>query len=324
MTAKPTNGICWNARRTHRRPPVLAALAAALLLTGAERSAAWDYAGHRVVVPLSLDLVHRRLPIPFTAGAAVISQCSGDPDAFKDLSPDLLKPVEGPEHFINLEYFAGDRLPARRGEYPAFCARHGVNLAEAGYLPYAIQEWTERLRVSFAEYRRWPEDLGVRSKCLVYAGILAHYAADLCQPLHLTADYDGRRGRDGKSPHSGIHLKVDALLGKTYFPVNEVLDGLRARPVTNVMERIAGIAYDRAPIDRVYSLESHLAAVDAPAGDDPAVRAFARDRLRAATLLTADLFLTAWEDSQTVTFPAWFDSAHTGTKPAAPTLQGKP
>ena len=54
------------------------------------------------------------------------------------------------------------------------------------------------------------------------------------------------------------------------------------------------------------------------------MRAFARDRLRAATLLTADLFLTAWEDSQTVTFPAWFDSAHTGTKPAAPTLQGKP
>ncbi len=55
-------------------------------------------------------------------------------------------------------------------------------------------------------------------KCLVYAGRLAHYAADLEQPLHTTVDYDGRtqaakdaKNKTFKSPHTGIHTKVDAL-----------------------------------------------------------------------------------------------------------------
>jgi hypothetical protein len=81
-------------------------------------------------------------------------------------------------------------------------------------LPYAIAEWTERLSIAFAEHRKYPANPYIQNKCLVYAGFLAHYAQDLCMPLHTTIHHDGRANPDGSTPKTGIHPRVDSLVEK--------------------------------------------------------------------------------------------------------------
>lgn len=286
------------------------ASALAALLACAAPARAWHYEGHRAVVERTLPLLAGRVPAFFVAGSNLISHCSGDPDAVKDLSPNVLKRLEGPEHYIDFESLGPNaQLPASRLDFYGLCKEREVRSFEVGLLPYATLEWTERLRIAFAEHRRRPHDPAIQAKILVYAGHLAHYAADLCQPLHLTVHHDGRATPEHPSPRTGIHNKVDALLGKAVFEP-DALKGVKPAQLTNIAERVFAIVYDRAPVERVYELESKIPDTPVPLGKNPPVQGFCRDRLRAAASLTADLFLTAWEDSKTVAFPEWFDQSH--------------
>ena len=287
-----------------------------LVCLWAATASAWHYAGHYAVVQQTLPLLAGRVPAFFMAGSNTVSECAGDPDAFKDLSPGVLKPLEGPEHFIDYERLGENaRLPAKRLDFIALCKARGIQASDVGFLPYAIMEWTERLKVAFAEHRRRPNDTAIQAKILVYAGNLAHYTADLSQPLHVTIHFDGRAGPKGQSPHSGIHNKVDALLGKADFEP-DVLKGIVPVRLTNVAERVFAVIQDRAPIAAVYELEGRMPGMSDPIGKDPQVMAFCRDRLRVAASVTADLFLTAWEDSANVVFPEWFDQSQARGKSA--------
>ena len=80
-----------------------------------------------------------------------------------------------------------------------------------GLLPYAIAETTYMLSLALAEHHRWPDNQAIQSKCLVYAGLLSHYAEDACMPLHATVHWDGRVLPNGQSPRTGIHSRVDGL-----------------------------------------------------------------------------------------------------------------
>ena len=77
---------------------------------------------------------------------------------------------------------------------------------------YAVAEWTEKLALAFAQHRRWPENTLVQAECLLTAASLAHYAQDLCQPLHTSVHFDGRALEGGKSPRSGIHEKKSSSM----------------------------------------------------------------------------------------------------------------
>ncbi len=66
-----------------------------------------------------------------------------------------------------------------------------------------MTEWTFRLTITLAEYRRWPDNPAIRAKCLVYAGILAHCAEDVRTPLHATIHRDGTANENGNSPVLG-------------------------------------------------------------------------------------------------------------------------
>jgi hypothetical protein len=282
----------------------------AALLVCAAPACAWHYEGHRAIVERTLPLLEGRVPGFFIAASNVIGHCSGDPDAVKDLSPDVLKRLEGPEHYLDFEALGTNAaLPPSRLEFFGLCKERDVRSFEIGLLPYATLEWTERLKVAFAQHRRRPSDPAIQAKIAVYAGHLAHYAGDLCQPLHLTIHHDGRATAEHPDPRTGIHNKVDALLGKAAFEPDAVKGVTPARQ-TNLAARVSGMVYERAPIGRVYELEDRIPDVAVPLGGNPPVQAFCRDRLRAAASLTADLFLSAWEDSANVVFPEWFEQSH--------------
>ena len=191
-------------------------------------------------------------------------------------------------------------MPNTRGELVALCAELELKPGKVGFVIYAIAELTERLSLAFAEHRKWPHVDALRFKCLVYAGLIAHYAQDLCQPLHTTVHFDGRIDAKGRSPHSGIHESIDSIIGRLELEPQELMvERVEAYP--SLMPAILHeLAASHQLVDRVYELESGFRS---PVSDD--VRAFAVERSTAATRFVASLFLTAWLTSEGVEIPNW-------------------
>lgn len=172
-------------------------------------------------------------------------------------------------------------------------------------LPYALVEGTQRLTLAFAEHRRWPDDPYIRAKTLHYGGLLAHYAGDLCQPLHTTIHHNGRALPDGSSPRTGLHDKVDSLPERLGLEGLGVPEGVEPQAFEAVFPAVLEeFARSHALVERVYELEPQLGEADQSEVPE-AVREFAVDRYRAAVRFTGSLFLTAWEHSAAVELPSW-------------------
>ena len=263
----------------------------------------WGWTGHShaILTRAAVAALPAEMPDFFRQGAVLVSHCVYDADLFKNRSLPGLRKAESPEHFYNWELMGGRALPATRYGFLELCAQEDLKASRVGLLPYAVADWTQRLALALAEYRKWPEDQAIRSKCLVYAGFIAHYAEDLCQPLHLTIHYDGRANADGSSPHIGMHKKIDALVEKLDFQPQELAVVQDVAGLDALMPGIEGqIESSRALIPRVYELQDSLGGREAPA-----VRAFALERARASIRFTAALYLTAWEMSARVKLPRW-------------------
>jgi hypothetical protein len=286
-------------------------VASAAVLIAAAPAPAWHGKGHHVATTLSVEAARERLPAFFAEGAATIAHCSLDPDLFtRPIAPQPLHGAEAPEHYFDVELLKGAQPPPTRYEYLELCARLGLKADKVGLLPYAVTEWTQRLTVAFAEHRAYGDNPHIRAKCLVYAGILSHYAQDLCQPLHTTVHWDGRANADNSSPRSGIHAKVDALLGKLKVDRAAFLGNLKPAPAAiegDLLPAVlAEIQRSNRLVDRVYTLEKQLPAMQEPLKQDSPAAAFAAERLRAAVRFTASLYLTAWRDSGAIKLPDWY------------------
>lgn len=260
------------------------------------------------------------VPAFFRGGGTAIASGAIAPDVFKEGSLRALNSAESPEHYIDLEYLEGKELPATRYGFLQLCNQMKLRPDRVGTLPYAITEWTQRLTVAFAEHRRWPEDRAVRAKCLVYAGILAHYSGDAAMPLHTTVDFDGRADEKGKSPRSGIHEKIDALPGRMVRPIDAKPAEGRVRAYGELPKGVmAEIERSHALVDACYGMEKEFPAEDAKEVPER-VEAFCAERVRAGSAFTASLFLTAWRDSEKFEVPEWVIKAHEApaTQPPAP------
>lgn len=272
----------------------------------------WHEREHTRITRLTAHVLPNDMPAFFAAGVPrLAAHLCIDPDVFKHDAAPQLSAVERPEHYLDLEYLAGRDLPEHRYEFAALCRELGWDVPRVGALPYAITEWTQRLMLAFAEHRRWPDDPDIQAKCLTYAGLLAHYAEDLCQPLHTTVHFDGRVAKPGDPPpHSGIHFKMDRLFRKLHTPDAEVVADLQSEPFDDLFAAVvAELKRSHALVDQVYALESALPEGDAENINDPKVEAFALDRLRTSVVFTASLFHTAWVKSADVQLHDWADRA---------------
>ncbi len=292
--------------RTKSRIAFWAAIAAVLCLL-CRQGNAWLAKGHEEAAGDAVAMAGSALPEFFTSQVATIRHCAQDPDVWKMRDEPQVENQEYPEHFIDMELL-GDRqkkLPATRYEYIDLCYDKKLKPNKVGFVPYAVAEWTQRLTIAFAEHRKWPKDAAIDQKCAVYAGILAHYAADLCQPLHTTVDYDGRVKPDGPPPVKGIHLKVDALIEKASLTKEDLRD-VHLAPMDDLMAGILDeLQSSHALVDKVYGLESYLPALNEPLRASSPAAAFARERLLASARFIATLYLTAWQNSAKLNFPSW-------------------
>jgi len=172
---------------------------------------AWNGSGHYRIAEAAVLALPDEGPGFFRWGAGTVAHTAIDPDVMKSRDTPQLGHQEYPEHFLDLELLNGESLPQLRYDFVTRCVSLERRPNQVGFVPYAVTEGTQRLSLAFAEYRCWPENPHVRSKALIYAGLLAHYAEDMVQPLHTTVHYDGRATEAGESPRSGIHRQVDSL-----------------------------------------------------------------------------------------------------------------
>lgn len=277
-----------------------------IALISAFAAQGWYAKGHDVATRTTAASLPADAPAFFVQGVDTMANCSGDPDLFALRIVPQLRDQEGPEHYLDVEMLKGETLPALRYEYVALCAKKGIDASKVGFLPYAIAEYTQRVTLCFAEYRKWPNNPAIQAKTLVYAGVLAHYAQDMAQPLHTTVDFDGRVNADDTSPRTGIHNKVDALFGKLTAGPKELAKDVKPAPFADLMSAIFDeLNRSHALVDRVYELEAELPAPDAPLAPDSKAAQFAIERMQRAATFTSSLYLTAWQDSAKIEVPEW-------------------
>lgn len=278
----------------------------AFFILAAQPSRAWWPQGHSVISDGAMRALPRDVPSWFRAQNALVAHCAQDPDVFKNRDLPQMTSTEAPDHFFDWELLRGNPLPPTRSEFIALCARLKIAPEKIGFAPYSIAEWTQKLTMAFAESRRFPADRNIQVKCAVYAGILSHYSADLCMPLHVTIDYDGRTKADGTSPKSGIHARLDSLPEKLKLRAQDLATRQFLMPSKNLMRDIEDeIKRSRSYIEYSYQIEKQLPPENGDWKPTREVRAFGTARAREATRFTARLFLSAWRDSAKVKLPSW-------------------
>jgi len=298
----------------------------ALILASAVPASAWHGPGHRLATEVAVEACPAEMPAFFREGGKQIAHCSLDPDLFtRPIGGKELDATEGPEHYFDMEHVRKLRVPDTRYEFLRLIFENKMSAKEVGLLPYALQEWTQKLTVAFAEHRQWPDNPYIQAKCLVYAGTLAHYAADACQPLHTTIHYDGRVSKDGASPRTGIHLRVDALLGKLDIQDKAAFaKGLKVQRYGSLFPAILQqISTMHGLVDTVYSLQKEIPAYEDALKQDTNIGRFTMGQLEASSAFIASLWRTAWHDSAKVKIPEWHQrlpnaEAQTPTGPKTP------
>ncbi len=291
-----------------------------VLLCSTRPTPAWWVKGHAVLAEGAVSGLPEDMPAFFRAAGKQLGHLAGDPDRFKNPDAKHLRAAEGPDHYIDLEDLQGHELPADRYRAAALLVQLKQRPERTGLLPYSLMEASDRLAVAFYDYRQVvkqekkslahgeqateaekkalaAEKQAIEMKCVVYAGILAHYAGDAAMPLHTTVDFDGRtkeKGPDGKKRQAGIHAKIDAFPETNGFTAEEVGRDLQAREIEDLWKRVLGtIQESYKHIDRCYGLDA-AGALDKPT---PESRKFILERCRFGAQLTMDLWYTAWKRS---------------------------
>ncbi len=200
-------------------------------------------------------------------------------------------PGEGPKHYIDIdvypEFHAGT-LPHDRGALEAIYGADAV-LAN-GVLPWAIEDAAAMLSAQF-HFQQW-------SAAALTIADLCHYAGDACQPLHCTVNYDGQY-----TGGAGLHSRYESTL--LFMHLGELSTPQRAAVyLPSAREAaFAAIGASWADVEPLVQADVDGRAVD-PWYDSPyydvlwsAVGAAMRERIDAATLLTASLVYSAWVDA---------------------------
>ncbi len=285
-----------------------------ILLVMAAASPAWCWwpRGHDILTRAAVRALPAEAPAFLRSGEVLAAHSALDPDVAKNRGTVSLNRANHPSHYFNLELLKGEPLPASRFEFGRLCARLDASPEQVGTLPYAAAEWTEQLALAFAEHRKWPDNPQIQSKCLVYGGILAHYAQEVCQPLNLTIHWNGRVV-DGKSSNTRIHEKLDSVVQALSLDPDELAKDQRAAPADSVMASVSGqILKMHGFVGEALDMEALLLQGNGSEWQaNPQVKAFGEARAKEAVHYTVVLWMTAWDASRKIRLPGYYNRAET-------------
>ncbi|MEO8415587.1 MAG: zinc dependent phospholipase C family protein [Ginsengibacter sp.] len=166
---------------------------------------AWGAWGHKHInraavfaLPDSMRLFYYN-HIDFITEAAVV------PDLRRGLLNDK---AESPRHFIDIEDFGNIPVAAfPKTTKEAYAKYDSAFLNKTGYLPWYIQNLTEKLTQAFKKRSK--------SEILFLSAELGHYVGDAHMPLHTASNYNGQL-TDQKGIHALWESTIPEMFGINY------------------------------------------------------------------------------------------------------------
>ena len=304
-----------------------AVVCAVAVVTVPAAVSAWGNTGHRLIGVAAVRALPEELPafLRTPGAAAEVGELAREPDRTKgagqphDRERDTAHFVDMDDQgrVMNERGMSIDALPRLKSEYDAALTAAGLDVDDAGYLPYAIMDGYQQLVRDFATWRvlnaaearetdpgkrAWYREDRLRREALILRdmGYLAHYVGDGSQPHHTTIHYNGW-SRDAANPEGfttsrqthgafeGAFTARAARLGAVEAAMTAPrLDGfdLRARVPAYLKTTLAEVL-------PFYRLEK---AGGFGEGDARGA-AFVTARLAAGASELRDLFILAWRDS---------------------------
>ncbi|MBI4529780.1 MAG: hypothetical protein HY695_38770 [Deltaproteobacteria bacterium] len=233
----------------------------------------------------------------------IIAYNGPEPDRWKAVSGYSRGRGHSVSHYINLDMI--QEIPKRQDHILALrmYQDRGLDGQVAGLLPYYIFETYEKLRMSFAEYRKFVKrgssTRAVEANILYYAGLLGHYVGDGSQPLHTSAHHHGWVGENpkGHAMDEGIHrrfevdfvrkIKAESFAGMVRSP-SRICDPFAE--ITKYLKK--SYSY----VEKIYELDK----AEAFTKPTPESLGFVKERLAAASQMLVKLWYTAWLESEMV------------------------
>jgi hypothetical protein len=308
---------------------VLAAVAVCALAAVAVPAAvqAWGNTGHRLIGVAAARGLPEDMPAFLRTPAAVadIGELSREPDRWKgggqphDRERDTA-------HFIDLDDNAHvmsaagpsvDALPRLKSEYDAALIAAGLDVDDAGYLPYAIWDGYQNLVRDFAYWRvlnaqeareidptkkAWYRVDRERREALILRdmGVLGHYIGDGSQPHHTTIHFNGW-DRNTPNPEGFTTSRQTHGMFEGAFTARvarlDAIEAAMAAPKLDGFDLRARVpAYLRETLSQVtpfYRLEKAGGFAE---GDARGAQ-FTIARLAAGASELRDFYILAWRDS---------------------------
>ncbi len=274
-----------------RRGRCTVAIAALVLLLPAT-AWTWGSVGHRYIA----SNYSQHLPA-FIDGLQLYDSTVyahvNDPDTRKSYTPG-----ESEKHYIDIDWYPEFFTGTLSHDRAVLEAQYGAAVVtDLGVLPWAIGETVGVLTAQF-QMQSW-------SSAAYTIADLCHYVGDANQPLHCTLNYNGQL-----TGQSGIHSRYESTMLGTYV-------GQLSTPAM-------GVTYHADAVDAAFDvitpswagvapvLDADLDALDAAGGNYNSTyyatlwnltRDLTQARLDTATVLTASLVYSAWQDAGRPTVP---------------------
>lgn len=293
----------------------------------AMQASAWGATGHRLIGVAAVRGLPEELPafLRTPGAAAEVGELSREPDRTKgggqphDRERDTAHFVDMIEdgRIMNEQGPSIDALPGLKSEYDAALAAAGIEVDDAGYLPYAIMDGYQQLVRDFAAWRvlnaaearetdpgrrAWYREDRLRRQALILRdmGYLGHYVGDGSQPHHTTIHYNGW-DRDTPNPEGyttsrQTHGQFEGAFTARVARLDAVEAAMAPPALDGFDLRLRVPAYLKTTLSQVtpfYALEKAggFADTDARGG------AFVTARLAAGASELRDLFVLAWRDA---------------------------
>jgi hypothetical protein len=275
------------------RPSKIALLALLLPLTCASPSRAWGRLAHQMVNAAAIKTLPQPLRSYFKPHQFYLVEHASDPDLLADQNS-----AEHQHHFADIEAYDSFPFHAFRKQFVVERRSPTPIELREGDAPWQIERLTIQLSEDFRN-RRW----GAINHDAVF---LAHYAADLTQPLHTVLNYNGQL-----SGQIGIHGRFETAVVAFYQnqwilrpqPASDI-SNLRARIfnelLTSYRARTAIFNADRRTRSQFQDNDPRFLPTFAEA-IGPAAKA----RLEDAACFVGSLWYTAWVKAQKPILRDW-------------------
>lgn len=306
----------------------IAALALIVLAAPAVSVTAWGNTGHRLIGVAAMRALPETLPgfLRTPAAIADVGELAREPDRWKGAGQPHDRERDT-AHFIDLDDqghvmdprgMTLDALPRLKSEYDAALTTAGLDVNDAGYLPYAMIDAWQNLERDFAYWRvlnaaearetnlerqAWYRADRIRREALILRdiGVLGHYVGDGSQPHHTTIHYNGwgdYPNPEGFTRSRQTHAVFEGAFTSRVARLDAVEAAMPAANVEGFDVRTRTAAYLTTTLGTVipfYRMEKAGAFRDA----DARGATFVNERLAAGAGQLRDYVVAAWTVSAT-------------------------